>query len=80
MGDVRKAIKYHEKSLEIAEKIEDRSGESECYTNLGNAYLSLADYRKAISLQYELVLFISSKAALILQAFTNPIPSTCVNW
>ena len=32
-----------------------------------------------ISLQYELILFISSKAALILQAFTNPIPSTCVS-
>ena len=48
LGDVRRAIKYHEKSLEIKREIGDKSGESACYGNLGIAYRSLGDVRRAI--------------------------------
>ena len=48
LGDFRKVIEYHEKSLEIMRKIGDRSGESTCYINLGSAYYNLGDSRKAI--------------------------------
>ena len=48
LGDFRKAIEYHEKSLKIKKDIGDRYGESECYANLGIAYDSLGDFRKAI--------------------------------
>jgi len=34
--------------LEIAKEIGDRAGESNCYGNLGIAYWSLGDFRKAI--------------------------------
>ncbi|XP_067047455.1 tetratricopeptide repeat protein 28-like [Acropora muricata] len=41
-------MEYHEKSLKIATEIGDRGGEGRAYGNLGNAYQSLGDYRKAI--------------------------------
>ena len=34
--------------LKIAKEIGDRAGEGRAYGNLGNAYQSLGDYRKAI--------------------------------
>ena len=34
--------------MKIAQEIGDRSGEGAAYGNLGNAYRSLGDYRKAI--------------------------------
>ena len=38
LGDLRKAIEYHEKRLKIAIEIGDRAGEEGAYGNLGNAY------------------------------------------
>ena len=34
--------------MKIAKEIGDRAGEGKAYGNLGNAYLSLGDYQKAI--------------------------------
>ncbi|XP_044170138.1 tetratricopeptide repeat protein 28-like [Acropora millepora] len=48
LGDLRRAIEYHEKHLEIAKEVSDRIGEGSAYGNLGNAYQSLGDFRKAI--------------------------------
>ncbi|XP_044180420.1 tetratricopeptide repeat protein 28-like, partial [Acropora millepora] len=41
-------IEYHEKHVKIAIEIGDQGGEGKAYGNLGNAYQSLGDYRKAI--------------------------------
>ena len=38
LGDIRKAIEYHEKDLKIAIEIGDRAGEGRAYGNLGIAY------------------------------------------
>ena len=48
LGDVRKAIEYHEIHLKIAIEIGDLAGEGGAYANLGNAFGSLGDFRKAI--------------------------------
>ena len=48
LGEYRKAIEYHEQSLEISREIGDRSGEGTSLGNLGLAYDSLGEYRKAI--------------------------------
>ena len=48
LGDIRKAIEYHEKDLKIAIEIGVRAGEGGAYGNLGIAYKSLGDFRKAI--------------------------------
>ena len=48
MGDLRKAIEYHEKHFKNAVEIGDRGGEGRAYGNLGNAYDLLGDYRKAL--------------------------------
>ena len=41
-------MEYHEKHLKIAVEVGDRDGEGQAYGNLGIAYKSLADYRKAM--------------------------------
>ena len=48
MGDFRKTIEYHNKSLEIDIEIGNRSRELLSYGNLGLAYGSLGNPRKAI--------------------------------
>ncbi|XP_067024091.1 tetratricopeptide repeat protein 28-like isoform X2 [Acropora muricata] len=48
LGDIQKAIEYHEKHLEIAKEVSDRVGEGRAYESLGNDYQSLGDFRKAI--------------------------------
>ncbi len=48
LGEYRKAIEYHEQSLEIKREIGDRQGEGASLGNLGIAYYSLGEYRKAI--------------------------------
>ncbi|XP_078380663.1 tetratricopeptide repeat protein 28-like isoform X2 [Oculina patagonica] len=44
----KKPSNYHERSLKIAKEVGDTAGEGHAYGNLGNAYLSLGDFRKAI--------------------------------
>jgi len=41
-------IVFYENSLKIKKKIRDKAGESVCYGNLGVAYYSLGDFKKAI--------------------------------
>ncbi|MBS0648393.1 MAG: tetratricopeptide repeat protein [Verrucomicrobia bacterium] len=48
LGEYRKAIEHHEKSLQIAQELGDRAGEGRAYGNLGDVYHSLGEYRKAI--------------------------------
>ena len=48
LGNYRKAIEYHEKSLKIAIEIGNRDGEGGAYGSLGNASQSLGDFQKAI--------------------------------
>ncbi len=48
LGNARKAIKYHEKALKIAQEIGNRNSESAWLGSLGNAYSVLGDVRKAI--------------------------------
>ena len=43
-----KPLSIIEKHLKIAIEIGDRAGEGRAYGNLGNAYFSLGDFRKAI--------------------------------
>ncbi len=48
LGEVRKAIEYHEQALEISREIQDRRGEGNHLGNLGLAYKDLGEVRKAI--------------------------------
>ena len=48
LGDVQKAIKYHEQLLKISKRAGNKVGEGAEYGNLGNAYHSLGDFQKAI--------------------------------
>ncbi|MGC1120505.1 MAG: tetratricopeptide repeat protein, partial [Candidatus Methanofastidiosia archaeon] len=48
LGDFKKALEYHERSLEIAEETGDKDGKLVCYTNLGNVYNDLGNLRKAL--------------------------------
>ena len=48
LGDFKKAIHYHERSLEIVIKVGDISAEGMVYGNLGTDYSSLGDSKKAI--------------------------------
>eukprot|EP00051_Salpingoeca_urceolata_P027727 m.482972 g.482972 ORF g.482972 m.482972 type:complete len:546 (+) comp22733_c0_seq1:302-1939(+) len=43
-----KALEYHKKDLEIAEKMGDRQGQAKAYGNLGNTFKSLKDHDRAI--------------------------------
>jgi tetratricopeptide (TPR) repeat protein len=40
-GDLKKALTYHEKALEIREKVKDKAGIAKSETNLGNVYSDL---------------------------------------
>jgi tetratricopeptide (TPR) repeat protein len=48
LGDIRRAIEYHENYLVIAQEIGDRRGEGAALGNLGSAYLVIGDTRRAI--------------------------------
>ncbi len=48
LGQVEKAIKYHEQALVIAREIGDKQGEGTDLGNLGNAYSDLGQVEKAI--------------------------------
>ena len=47
MGDVKKAIEYHNLHLKIAIEIGDKHGQGNAYSSLGNAYCSQGDLKKA---------------------------------
>ncbi|MDJ1183774.1 tetratricopeptide repeat protein [Roseofilum casamattae] len=48
LGEYQQAISYHQQSLEIKQKIGDRSGMASPFNNLGLAYKSLGEYQQAI--------------------------------
>ena len=50
LGDYRRAIKYQEQALAIAQKIRDRGNEGSLLGNLGTTYSCLGDYRRSIEL------------------------------
>lgn len=54
------AIEYLKKSLEIDERLGDRSGQSKCHENLANAYCYSGDFEKAIQ-HYEELLIIAKE-------------------
>ena len=46
--EFKKAIKYHQRHLEIAKEVGDKAGEGRGYGNLGNAYHGLGQFQTAI--------------------------------
>eukprot|EP00053_Salpingoeca_punica_P014456 m.131433 g.131433 ORF g.131433 m.131433 type:complete len:614 (-) comp16462_c0_seq3:470-2311(-) len=48
VGKFHKALEYHKKDLEIAEKLNDRQGMAKAFGNLGNTFKSLKNYSNAI--------------------------------
>ena len=46
---MKKAISFHQKSLDIKRQIGNRLGEAQSLGNLGNVYNALGQYEKAIS-------------------------------
>ena len=48
LGDLKKAIEYHNLHLQITKEVGDRRGEGNAYGNLGNAFYSLGDFKKAM--------------------------------
>ena len=48
LGDIKQAIEYHQKHLDIAKEVGDRGGEGCAYGNLGNAYYTLNDIKQAV--------------------------------
>ena len=45
---MKKALEYHNKTLEIAKKIGDIDGEGRAYVNIGNIHRLLGNYEMAI--------------------------------
>ena len=48
LGNLHKAIQYHERRLKIAKKVGDKAKEGRAYGNIGNAYHDLGNFREAI--------------------------------
>lgn len=48
VGKFHKALEYHKKDLETAEKIGDRQGQAKAFGNLGNTFKSLKNFPNAI--------------------------------
>lgn len=48
VGKFHKALEYHKKDLEIAQKLDDRNGQAKAYGNLGNTFKSLKNYANAV--------------------------------
>jgi tetratricopeptide (TPR) repeat protein len=55
LGDKKKAIEYHTKSLELRQEIKDTVGMARSYNNIASAYLDLPDYYKAIDFGFKAV-------------------------
>ena len=49
LGEVERAIEYHEQALQISREIGDRRGEGADLGNLGNAYSALGEVERAIA-------------------------------
>ncbi len=49
LGAYSNTIGYRTQDLTIAKEVDDRAGEGGAYDNLGNAYISLWDFAKAIN-------------------------------
>ncbi len=58
LGEIRRAIEFHERYFAIAREIGDRRGEGTVLGNLGNAYAALGETRRAVEF-YEQVLAIN---------------------
>jgi tetratricopeptide (TPR) repeat protein len=50
LGEMRRAIEFHEQYLDIAREIGDRRAEGNALGNLGNVYVDLAETRRAVEL------------------------------
>ena len=48
MGQYYKALVYHERSLNIYDRIDDKYGLKEDYKNIGVVYYNMGDYPKAL--------------------------------
>ena len=48
LGQFKRAIKYHQRHLEIAKEMGDKAREGVSYRNLGNAYQGLGQFKTAI--------------------------------
>ena len=48
LGDLAKAVEYHQRHLSISKELGDKSGEGRAYNNLGSDYYNLTDFTKAI--------------------------------
>ena len=48
LGDVQKAIDYHNLQLNIAREMRNKAAEGDAYGNLGNDFLALGDLKKSI--------------------------------
>jgi tetratricopeptide (TPR) repeat protein len=72
LGEYRKAIEYHEQSLDISREIGNREGEGASLANLGIAYDSLGEKEKACSLCKE--------ALAIFEAIESPNANVFRQW
>ena len=52
LGDVEKAIDYHESDLKIAKELGDKAGEGGTYDNLENSYFWQGNFQKAMICYY----------------------------
>ena len=48
IGNYSKALQFHLKSIEIAQQLNDKKGESASYTNLSNVFFRMGNYMKSI--------------------------------
>ena len=48
VDNFQKALEYHKKDLELAERREDYAGMAKAYGNLGNTFKSLRQYPNAV--------------------------------
>ena len=48
LGDIKHAIEYHQKHLDIAKEVGDRAGQGRACGDLGNAYYAINDFKQAV--------------------------------
>ncbi len=73
----RKAIEYHEQSLNISREIGDRLGEGASLDSLGNAYDSLGEKEKACGLWKEAVAIFEAIESPFAKNFRQLIEENC---